>query len=255
MPNNQMEEGSVFHSPNVDACRHFDQTYFNFVAEPRIVRLDLCTDAFATHGQYGHTYSCWPVILTPYNPTSRICMSFEYMFLMMVIPGPSYPKCLLDVYLEPLIEELQKLEHVGVLMRDNVKNKTFTMRATFIWTVNDLPTSRVVSGWSTAGVMGCSVCMENTRVFYLQNGRKDCYFDCYRRFLLADHLYCRNKKAFSKNLVERKVPRPRLTGEQICDWTIEHIEKNVFDDIFNIVIDIKGKAKDSLNAQKDLKII
>ncbi|KAL0292686.1 UNVERIFIED_CONTAM: hypothetical protein Sradi_6979900 [Sesamum radiatum] len=34
-----------------------------------------------------------------------------------------------------------------------------------------------------------------------------------------------------------------------------HIEKNVFDDIFNIVINIKEKAKDNLNARKDLMII
>ncbi|KAL0428082.1 UNVERIFIED_CONTAM: hypothetical protein Slati_2983000 [Sesamum latifolium] len=34
-----------------------------------------------------------------------------------------------------------------------------------------------------------------------------------------------------------------------------HIEKNVFDNIFNTVMDIKGKMKDNLNARKDLKII
>ncbi|KAL0290179.1 UNVERIFIED_CONTAM: hypothetical protein Sradi_7055600 [Sesamum radiatum] len=34
-----------------------------------------------------------------------------------------------------------------------------------------------------------------------------------------------------------------------------HIEKNVFDNIFNTVMDIKGKLKDNLNARKDLTII
>ncbi|KAL0451729.1 UNVERIFIED_CONTAM: hypothetical protein Slati_1151000 [Sesamum latifolium] len=34
-----------------------------------------------------------------------------------------------------------------------------------------------------------------------------------------------------------------------------HIEKNVFDNIFNTVMDIKGKTKDNLNARKDLQII
>ncbi|KAK4394213.1 hypothetical protein Sango_1892100 [Sesamum angolense] len=34
-----------------------------------------------------------------------------------------------------------------------------------------------------------------------------------------------------------------------------HIEKNVFDNIFNTVMDIKGKSKDNLNARKDLAII
>ncbi|KAL0293147.1 UNVERIFIED_CONTAM: hypothetical protein Scaly_3146500 [Sesamum calycinum] len=51
--------------------------------EPRNVRLDLCTNGFVPHGQYWHTYSCWPVILTPYNLPPRMCMSYEYMFLTM----------------------------------------------------------------------------------------------------------------------------------------------------------------------------
>ncbi|KAL0446475.1 UNVERIFIED_CONTAM: hypothetical protein Slati_1775400 [Sesamum latifolium] len=36
---------------------------------------------------------------------------------------------------------------------------------------------------------------------------------------------------------------------------VMHIKKNVFDNIFNTVMDIKGKTKDNLNAGKDLKII
>ncbi|KAL0316458.1 UNVERIFIED_CONTAM: hypothetical protein Sradi_5524000 [Sesamum radiatum] len=52
------------------------------------------------------------------------------------------------------------------------------MQAALIWTVNDLPAYGMASGWSTAGVIGCPVCMDDTRVFYMQNGRKACYFDC-----------------------------------------------------------------------------
>ncbi|KAL0296128.1 UNVERIFIED_CONTAM: hypothetical protein Sradi_6664900 [Sesamum radiatum] len=81
-------------------------------------------------------------------------MSYEYMFLTIVIPGPSNLKCLIDVYLELLIEELQNFWHVGVLTLDNAKNETFTMRDALMWTVNDLPAYEMVSGWSTAGVMG-----------------------------------------------------------------------------------------------------
>ncbi|KAK4400294.1 hypothetical protein Sango_1135500 [Sesamum angolense] len=81
-------------------------------------------------------------------------MSSEYMFLTIVIPGPSNLKYLIDVYLEPLIEELQNFWHVGVLTLDNANNETFTMRDALMWTVNDLPAYEMTSGWSTAGVMG-----------------------------------------------------------------------------------------------------
>ncbi|KAL0361812.1 UNVERIFIED_CONTAM: hypothetical protein Sradi_3865700 [Sesamum radiatum] len=96
-----------------------------------------------------------------------MCMSSEYMFLTIVIPGPSHPKRLIDVYMEPLIEELQNLWHVGILTRDSARDETFTMRAALMWTMNDLPVYGMVFGWSFVGVMRCSVCMEVTRAFYL----------------------------------------------------------------------------------------
>ncbi|KAL0294878.1 UNVERIFIED_CONTAM: hypothetical protein Sangu_3209000 [Sesamum angustifolium] len=132
------------------------------------------------------------------------------MFLMMVILSPSNPKCTIDIYLESLIEELQ-MWHIRILTRGNVKNKIFTIRTAFMWTVNDLP----AFGWSITGVMGYSICIKDTRAFYLENSRKACYFDSHRQFLPLDHPYRRNKKAFTKNRVERQVTRPRLTGEQI----------------------------------------
>ncbi|KAL0286763.1 UNVERIFIED_CONTAM: hypothetical protein Sradi_7139700 [Sesamum radiatum] len=58
-----------------------------------------------------------------------------------------------------------------------------------MWTVNDLPAYRRAYGWSTTEVMGCPVCMDDTRAFHLQHGRKACYFDCHRQFLPAHHPY------------------------------------------------------------------
>ncbi|KAL0406115.1 UNVERIFIED_CONTAM: hypothetical protein Slati_3925400 [Sesamum latifolium] len=85
--------------------------YADFAEEPCNVRLGLCTDGFAPHGQYSHTYSCWHYH-TPYNLPPGMCMSFEYIFLTMVIPGLSNSKRLINVYFEPLIEELLQLWHV-----------------------------------------------------------------------------------------------------------------------------------------------
>ncbi|KAL0456148.1 UNVERIFIED_CONTAM: hypothetical protein Slati_0954000 [Sesamum latifolium] len=192
----------MVHPSDAEAWRYFDRTHPDFAAEPRNVRLGLCTNGFAPHGQYSRTYSYWPVILTPYNLPPGMCMSSEYMFLTMVIPSPSNPKRLINNCLEPLIEELQNLWHVGVQTRDNAKDETFTMRAALMWTVNDLPAYGVAFGWSTAGVMGCPICMEDTRAFYLQNGRKACYFDCHRQFLPPDHPY-RRKHSLKNESRER----------------------------------------------------
>ncbi|KAK4395698.1 hypothetical protein Sango_1724100 [Sesamum angolense] len=93
--------------------------YPDFTEEPRTVQLGLYTDVFTPHGQDGRTYSCWSVILIPYNLFPGMCMSSEYMFLMMVIPGPSNMKRLINVYLELLTEQLLQLWYLGVQMYDN----------------------------------------------------------------------------------------------------------------------------------------
>jgi len=36
---------------------------------------------------------------------------------------------------------------------------------------------------------------------------------------------------------------------------VMHVEKNVFDNIFNTVMDIKAKTKDTANARQDLRLI
>ncbi|KAL0456352.1 UNVERIFIED_CONTAM: hypothetical protein Slati_0974400 [Sesamum latifolium] len=143
------------------------------------------------------------------------------MFLKMVIPGLSNLKRLVDVYLELWIEESQNLWYVGVLTYDNAKNEAFTMRTALMWTVNDLPAYKMAFEWSIAGVMGVLVCMDDTHAFYLQNGRKACYFDYHRQFLPQYRPYRRNKKALIMNRVERKVAHLRLMGEKIRDWFAE----------------------------------
>ncbi|KAL0455892.1 UNVERIFIED_CONTAM: hypothetical protein Slati_0928400 [Sesamum latifolium] len=101
---------------------------------------------------------------------------------------------------------------------DHATDNEFIMRAALMWTVNDLPAYGMASGWSIVGIMGCPICMDDTRAFHLQHGRKACYFNCHRQFLPEHHLYQRNKKVLTKNRVENKVARPRLNGDQLLDW-------------------------------------
>jgi len=63
----EAQDGVMCHPSDAEAWKHFDRTYPDFGSEARNVRLGLCADGFAPHGQFGRTYSCWPVIVTPYN--------------------------------------------------------------------------------------------------------------------------------------------------------------------------------------------
>ncbi|KAL0321923.1 UNVERIFIED_CONTAM: hypothetical protein Scaly_2488700 [Sesamum calycinum] len=95
-------------------------------------------------------------------------------------------------------------------------------RTRYSWYVNDLLAYGMVFGWSTFGVMGCLVCMDDIRVFHLQHDKKACYFYWHRQFFSHNHPYSKNKKTFiTKSRVERKVAYLRLIGEQICDWGVE----------------------------------
>lgn len=299
---NRREPGVLCHPSDGEAWKHFDQTYPDFAAEPRNVRLGLCSDGFMPFNQSAPSYSCWPVIVTPYNLPPELCMTTPYMFLTLIIPGPNNPKDKIDVYLQPLIDELKKLWNEGELTYDTSKKQNFIMKAALMWTINDFPAYAMLSGWSTAGKFACPCCMNQTKAFYLKYGGKCSWFDSHRQFLPKDHAYRRNKDAFLKNRIEKSLPPQRLTGDDVweevswlpkiietgpevvrskCDgfgeyhnwikqsifWELPywktnlirhnldvmHIEKNVFDNVFNTVMDIKDKTKDNVKARMDLK--
>ncbi|KAL0313629.1 UNVERIFIED_CONTAM: hypothetical protein Sradi_5762200 [Sesamum radiatum] len=145
------EDGKLCHPRDGEAWKHFDQTYPSFAIEPRNVRLALSTDGFNPHNQGSRPYSCWPVIVTPYNLPPWMCMDRPYMFLTLLVPGPKSPGRSLDVYLQPLIDELNILWNVGVETYDVSKKQNFQMKAALMWTISDFPAYGMLSGWSTHG--------------------------------------------------------------------------------------------------------
>jgi len=171
-----------------------------------------------------------------------------------------------------------------------------------MWTINDFPTYRMVSGWSTHGKLACPYCMENNKAFTLTNRGQASFFDCHRRFLPPNHRYKKNRKDFFVGRVEKDVTPPHLSGEELLDVVLEygdimfglqsgkqkfpgvglthnwvkrsifwelpywktnllrhsldimHIEKNVFENIFNAVMDVKRKTKDNIKARLDVAL-
>ncbi|KAI0504324.1 hypothetical protein KFK09_015276 [Dendrobium nobile] len=289
------------HPSDAEAWKHFDRVHPSFAAEPRNIRLGLCTDGFTPYSQTATPYSCWPVILTPYNLPPEMCMTTPFMFLTLIIPGPHNPKAKIDIYLQPLIDDLKLLWEEGVLTYDISIKQNFLLRAALLWTIGDFPAYGMLSGWSTAGKLACPYCMENSKAFTLKHGGKNTWFDCHRMFLHANHQFQRNKEAFVKNRIERSPPPPRLSGDEILQrlsniptiieypmlseskfpgygvqhnwikksifWTLPywrtnlirhnldvmHIEKNFLDNIFNTIMDVKGKSKDNVKARMDIK--
>ncbi|KAM3269420.1 hypothetical protein P3S67_030302 [Capsicum chacoense] len=123
------EDGVMRHPSDSEAWKNFNESHSFFADEPRNVRLGLCTDGFQPFIQSGRKYSSWPVIVTPYNLPSGMCMKEAYMFLTVIVPGPNNPKHKIDVYLQPLIKELTLLWETSVEAFDISKKQNFQSRA------------------------------------------------------------------------------------------------------------------------------
>ncbi|XP_073133636.1 uncharacterized protein [Henckelia pumila] len=293
---------TMTHPSDSLAWRHFDETHLWFTAEIRNVRLGLSTDGFQPFGQTGQQYSSWPVILTPYNLPPWMCMKDEVMFLSVIAPGPSNPKDKLDVFLQPLIAELQQLWYDGVATYDIHSQTNFTMRAALLWTISDFPAYAMLFGWSTAGKQACPHCMSDSEAFTLVHSGKTSWFDNHRKFLPIDHQLWRNKNMFIRGRRVLHQAPPTKTGDELlseldnygflpaydvdsesknreicqlakCGWRrrsilwelpywrmnlirhnldVMHIEKNVFDNVFNTVMNIPGRTKDNAKSRADL---
>jgi len=158
-------------------------------------------------------YSVWPIVVCVHNLPPHLCMTRPYMFLSFVIPRPNNPKNEIDVFLQPVIDELKMLWNEGVDMYDIHANQTFKMKAASMWTINDFPVYGMLSGWSTHGPLSCPICQDQMRESYLEHGHKMSWFDCHRCFLPRNHVFRRNRNAFTWVRVVHSQPPQRLTPE------------------------------------------
>lgn len=114
-------------------------------------------------------------------------MKDEYIFLSVIIPGPKNPKQKIDVFLQPLIEELKIFWEEGAQTYDISSKNNFKMQVALMWTISDFPAHSMLSGWSTTGKLACPYCMTDSYAFTLSNGGKTSWFDNHRKFLPSGH--------------------------------------------------------------------
>jgi hypothetical protein len=115
------------HPANGEVWNSIDLLHPEFSADSRNVWLALTSDGFNPFGNMSISHSTWPVILVSYNLPPWMCMKQTPFILLLIIPGPSSPGMGIDVYLQPLIEELQELWSVRVRTFDASKKNNFVM--------------------------------------------------------------------------------------------------------------------------------
>jgi hypothetical protein len=81
----------------------------------------------------------WLVILSIYNLPPWLCQKRKYLLLTIIISGPKEPGIGMDVFLEPLMQEMETLWKHGVKMWDELAKSTFTCKAIIFVTIIDYP--------------------------------------------------------------------------------------------------------------------
>jgi hypothetical protein len=184
-------QNELNHPADGEAWKDFDRNYRWFAADARKIRLGLATDSFNTFGQMSSSYSMWPVFLIPYNFPIWVCIEQSNFMMSLLIPGRQCPGKNFDVFLEPLIEELQDFWK-GVLTFDAFSGKKFDLHSTVIWCIHDYPGLGTLSGRVTRGYYACVHCDKKPCSRKIRN--KICYIG-HHRFLARDYTW-RKKKDF-----------------------------------------------------------
>jgi Transposase family tnp2 len=115
-------------------------------------------------------------------------MKIKYLMMSLLISGPRQPGNDIDVYLTPLIEDLQKLWKEGVEVYDSYLKEYFPLHAIVVCTVNDYPALANLSGYKNKGAKACVICQEDTHTIRLTNYKKNIYMG-HRRHLAQNHPY------------------------------------------------------------------
>ncbi|CAN1159515.1 hypothetical protein LINPERHAP2_LOCUS22757 [Linum perenne] len=203
------------HPADSKAWKSFDNLYGSFSSDPRNIRLGLASDGFQPFANSKTPHSIWPVVLIPYNLPPWMIMKPSNFIISMIIPGPESPGDAIDVYLQPLIDDLKELWEVGINTFDASKCENFQMHAALMWTINDFPAYGNLSGWSTKGKLACPVCNIDTVSQWLYNGGKHCYMG-HRRWLSNGHRW-RGEAHLFDGTKERSPPPRTFSGNDLLD--------------------------------------
>ncbi|XP_063939815.1 uncharacterized protein LOC108198272 [Daucus carota subsp. sativus] len=220
----RINDGKLRHPADSKTWREVDSKWPEFSSDSRNLRLALPSDGFNPFYSTNIDYSCWPVLMSIYNLPPWLCMKRKYIMLCLLISGPKELGNDIDVFLQPLIEDLQNLR-TGKQVCDAYKREYFLLRGILLWTISDNPAYGNLSGNIVKGYNACPVCVDGTKATRLANYRK-CVVMRHRRWLPRAHPYRRKKEDFDNTVEKGTAPIP-LTGEEVLERT-KHLKSHVF---------------------------
>ncbi|KAK3230397.1 hypothetical protein Dsin_002278 [Dipteronia sinensis] len=162
--------------------------------------------------------------------------------MSLLEPCPHAPGKDIDVYLQPLIDELKELWNDGVDTYDVSIGQSFRLNACILWTINDFPTYGNLSSWSTKGYKACPQ-LEHVR--HVTFGKNPNNVDRKRKRASIELNWTKKSIFFELEYwANLKI---------IHNLYVMHIEKNVCDNVLGTLLNLEGKTKDIIKARMDLE--
>jgi hypothetical protein len=109
------------------------------------------------------------------------------------------------MFLEPLMDDMQKLWEYGVTLWDEYNRQHFNLNAIIFYMINDNPAHLSPTG-HVKGKMGCVVCVDQMESIYLPSSSKPVYVR-HRRFLTRKHKYHQWRTQFDGMTKNKEAPK------------------------------------------------
>jgi hypothetical protein len=103
---NKKDDGKLRDPSDGKQWKRFNAKFLEFGDKARNVRFTLSTNGMNPFGDLNSSHSTWLVTLTIYNLPPHLCQKRKYLLLTMLILGPRQPDNDIDVFLEPLMEDM-----------------------------------------------------------------------------------------------------------------------------------------------------
>jgi hypothetical protein len=211
----EKSDGKLRHPSDAQQWRTFDSKHKEFRDEKRNIWFALNTNGMNPFGGRSSPHSTWPVLMTIYNLPPWLCHKRNFLLLTILIQGPKQPGIDIDVFLEPLMEEMEKFWKHGVEMWDEYKTETFTLKAIIFVTINGYPALFSLSG-QKKGKIGYVVSLNGTIFVYLKGSKKTVYMG-HRRWLIRTHKYHKMADSFDGKIEKDSFGPQLVTGRTIFE--------------------------------------
>ena len=107
---NHSDDNTMKFVVDEEQWKYVEEKYPDFAAISTNLRLGLVGDGVNPYGNQSTKHSVWSFLLAIFNLPPWMTTKPFFMRLVLLIPGPLAPKAeVIDIYLEPLVEDLLKL--------------------------------------------------------------------------------------------------------------------------------------------------